>query len=146
MKNFTKHFVYWILPLLIMLPCIYIYFFNPFGLSWLIAPVINREFGVIENLQLALLAGIFLFAVKGFRRKKLKAEKYAYMLLGTAAVFCFLEEIDYGLHYYEYLAGITKEEVEYHILVQHCPILSCPITKALTVRSEEHTSELQSPI
>lgn len=119
MKNFTKHFIYWILPVLVVLPCILIYFFDFNGLARYIAPAINREFGIIENLQLALLVGIFIFSIKGIRRKKGKIEKYAWSILAFAAALCFFEEIDYGLHYFEYAQGKTKEQVDYQIVVQH---------------------------
>ena len=119
MKIFTKHFIYWILPVLVVLPCILIFFFNVNGLGKYIAPTFNREFGIVENLQLALLVGIFLFSIQGIRRKKHAVEKYAWSILAFAAALCFFEEIDYGLHYVEYFQGKTKEQVDYQIVVQH---------------------------
>jgi hypothetical protein len=110
-KNFKKHLIYWIAPSLVTLACILIFYFNWFGLSELIAPSVNREFGVIENIQHILLILIFFTAFKGFRIRNTKIEKYGYALIMAATVFMFLEEIDYGLHYYDHLTGkseITK--------------------------------------
>jgi hypothetical protein len=118
-EKFTKHLIYWILPLVLMLSFVFVYFYDIYGLAKLIAPRSNREFGLIENLQLLLIVGIFIIALSGLRNKKTKPEKYGYTLLFMAAAFCFLEEIDYGLHYYEYFAGKTREQVEYQILVEH---------------------------
>jgi hypothetical protein len=110
-KNFKTHLIYWIVPSAITLACILIFYFNWFGLSEFIAPSINREFGVIENIQNILLILIFITALKGFRTRNTKIEKYGYVLIMAATVFMFLEEIDYGLHYYDQLTGksaITK--------------------------------------
>jgi hypothetical protein len=101
----VKHFIYWILPLLIVLVCILIYFYDLLGMAAFIAPDINREFGMVENLQLVLLILIFLTALKGWRIKQTKSEKYGYLFLAIAAVFVFFEEIDYGLHFYDYFTG-----------------------------------------
>jgi hypothetical protein len=109
--SFKKHLIYWIAPSLVTLACILFFYFNWLGLSELIAPSINREFGIIENIQNILLILIFFTALKGFRTRNTKIEKYGYALIMAATVFMFLEEIDYGLHYYDHLTGkpgITK--------------------------------------
>ena len=104
-NNFKTHFIYWILPSVVTLSCILIFYLNFFGLSEIIAPEQNREFGIVENIQLLLLLMIFFLAVKGARTHKVKIEKYAYIFVAAATAFIFLEEIDYGLHYYDLLAG-----------------------------------------
>ena len=103
--SFKKHFIYWILPSGFTLACTLIYFYNLFGLEDFIAPKINREFGLIENVQLLLLILIFLRAIKGIRTREAKIEKYGFLLVAIVTAFMFLEEIDYGLHYYDYLTG-----------------------------------------
>ena len=110
-NNFKTHFIYWILPSVVTLCCILIFYLNLFGLSEIIAPEQNREFGIIENIQLLLLLMIFFLAVKGARLHKLKIEKYAYIAVAAATAFIFLEEIDYGLHYYDILTGRDKDNV-----------------------------------
>jgi hypothetical protein len=107
--GFKKHFIYWILPSIVTLSCTLIYFYNLFGLEDFIAPRVNREFGLIENIQLFLLILVFLIAVKGVRTRTEKIEKYGFMLVAILTVWMFLEEIDYGLHYYDLLTG--KKEI-----------------------------------
>jgi hypothetical protein len=108
-KSFEKHLIYWVAPSIITLACILIFYFNWFGLSELIAPPINREFGIIENIQNVLLILIFFTALKGFRIRNTKIEKFGYSLIMAATAFMFLEEIDYGLHYYDHLT--SKSEI-----------------------------------
>ena len=110
-NNFKTHFIYWILPSVVTLSCILVFYLNLFGLSEIIAPERNREFGIVENIQLLLLIMIFYLAVKGARTHKIKVEKYAYILVAAATAFIFLEEIDYGLHYYDILTGRNKDNL-----------------------------------
>ena len=109
--SFRQHFFYWILPSVVTLSCTLIYFYNLFGLEDFIAPRLNREFGLIENIQLVLLILIFITALKGVRLRRDKIEKYGFLAIAILTAWIFLEEIDYGLHYYDYLTGkdqITK--------------------------------------
>jgi len=101
--NFRSHFIYWLLPTVVTLGCILVFYLDPLGLSEIIAPEINREFGIAENIQLFLLILIFVYSVKGIRQRATQIEKYGYLLLSVATAFIFLEEIDYGLHYYDHL-------------------------------------------
>jgi hypothetical protein len=116
--TFKLHFIYWILPSAITLLCSIVYFLNPFNLAEVIAPDFNREFGLVENIQLALLVIIFCLSIKGFRSRTIKLEKYGFLLLAMATAFIFLEEIDYGLHYIEYFQGKTQAEVKYEMEVE----------------------------
>jgi len=113
-----KHVVYWILPLLLLLPCILLYFTDPQGTGKYIAPDINREFGIIENLQLIFIASIAITAVKGIKLSSIPKERYAWILITAFSVFVFLEEIDYGLHYYEYLTGKSSAQVYHEFVVE----------------------------
>lgn len=107
--SFRKHLIYWIIPSIVLLACILTFYLNWLGLSDVIAPPINREFGIVENIQNILLILIFFIALKGFRARKTKIEKYSYAIIMAITVFMFLEEIDYGLHYYDHLTG--REEI-----------------------------------
>ena len=110
-NNFKKHLLYWIFPSIVTLTCILTFYLNWLGLSDIIAPRINREFGVVENIQNILLILIFFSALKGTRTREAKIEKYGYAIIMAVTAFMFLEEIDYGLHYYDHLTGknqITK--------------------------------------
>jgi hypothetical protein len=110
-STFNDHLLYWIVPTFLMLLLIMTFYLNWFGLSEIIAPKINREFGIVENIQNILLILIFLLALKGFRTQEIRIEKYGYALIMVATVFMFLEEIDYGLHYYDYITGKRDDEV-----------------------------------
>jgi hypothetical protein len=109
--TFNNHLLYWIAPTIVMLFLILAFYLNWFGLSEVIAPKINREFGIIENIQNILLILIFLLALKGFRTREIKIEKYGYIIIMAATAFMFLEEIDYGLHYYDYIKGRQDDEL-----------------------------------
>jgi len=106
-----KHFVYWILPSLVIGASMCIYFFNVFGLSFFIAPAFNREFGFIENLQLFLILCIIVVVFRSYKKAKDKFIRLAYLLLTLGSIFIFLEEMDYGLHFYDYLSGETGVKI-----------------------------------
>ena len=89
---------------------------NYSGIRWmqfLISPPINREFGLLENLQLALILVMAITCFKGVLRKTQWLEKIGFSLLTLFSVFVFLEEIDYGLHFYEYFykGGVENKEM-----------------------------------
>lgn len=91
--------------------CMCIYFFDIFGLSFLIAPEYNREFGLIENIQLLILLAIMVLSYQQFRKANTSLLKSFFILMSIGSVFIFLEEIDYGLHYYDYFVGKTGEQL-----------------------------------
>ncbi|MBK3519112.1 hypothetical protein [Carboxylicivirga marina] len=100
-----KHFLYWILPLAILIPLITMYFS---GVKWameLVCPTVNWELGIVENLQLLVLLLIFIIGLIGIKRRKVRIEKAAMVLLSIFTAFVFLEEMDYGLHYVQYFTG-----------------------------------------
>lgn len=101
--TFSRHLLYWILPSAITLACIFIFFFDIFGMSKAIAPEFNREFGVVENLQLILLLIISFIAYKGIRTSTNKNARRVFRVIFGISVFMFLEEVDYGLHYIDYI-------------------------------------------
>ena len=106
--------IYLIVPALVSLALILAYFS---GLSWLQAlvspriagmhPDSSREFGLLENLQNLYLLAIVAVAACAVKRKTLRIEKAAFAALVLFSLLVFLEEIDYGLHHYEYSKGIT---------------------------------------
>ncbi len=101
-----------IIPACFNLLLLGLYYSGNASLQYLVAPQIEwmhhrswREFGLLEMLQNAfLLAIIVLFSVAAWRRHE-QLEK-AFFLIGAAIMlFLFLEEIDYGIHYYEFFSG-----------------------------------------
>ncbi|MFC1746618.1 hypothetical protein ACFL35_21680 [Candidatus Riflebacteria bacterium] len=98
-----RHFYYWILPGLITLPMVFLYFSGIPIAEELIAPAINRELGLLENAENIIIIAIIVVAIIGFRRKTIYVERAAFVFIALFSLFIFLEEIDYGLHYYEFL-------------------------------------------
>ncbi|MFT6167051.1 MAG: hypothetical protein ACJAV5_001739 [Vicingaceae bacterium] len=110
-RDKSTHFAYWQFPLLVV---ILLVFMNYSGIRWateLISPTLNREFGLLENLQLLLIATTFLYTVKAIGLKGYWFEKLAYLVLSLFFMVLFLEEIDYGIHYYQYfIRGIAEDK------------------------------------
>ena len=101
------HFRYWILPLLVLTPLLIMYFSGVHWAQELVCPSVNREFGIVENIQLLILLLIIIYSVIAVKKKKYIIEKIAFIFLTIISIFIFLEEIDYGLHYVKYFTGQT---------------------------------------
>ncbi len=108
MSKFRKHLIYWILPSIVVGLCMGIYFFDIFGMSYLIAPEFNREFGILENIQLLIIFAIILLSFNNSKKAKTKPIRFIFILILIGSIFIFLEEIDYGLNYYEYFSGTSN--------------------------------------
>ena len=94
----TRLLLYGVLPLLLVGGMVLGYH-SP--LRPLVAPDANKEFGLLENLQNAMLIGIALVAAAGFRRKQLQWERICLLVVAGGAIFMLLEETDYGLQFTE---------------------------------------------
>ena len=71
---------------------------------------VGREMGVLENLGNVCLLAIITMAVSGIKRKPLAWGKSLLVILALFSIFILLEEMDYGLHYYEYFMDIRADE------------------------------------
>ncbi|MGI9290583.1 MAG: hypothetical protein ACR2QG_04800 [Gammaproteobacteria bacterium] len=69
----------------------------------------QREFGLLENLQNLYLLTMMGLGAWAIRIKPYLLEKICGFLLMVFATFVFLEEIDYGLHWIEFLSDTPKE-------------------------------------
>ncbi|MFP6582249.1 MAG: hypothetical protein VCD00_06805 [Candidatus Hydrogenedentota bacterium] len=112
-----KRIWYIAVPILSALVMVLMYFSGIPVLRQIITPTIEgiygnsqREFGLLENLQNVLLLTMVIFAIRGAVRKEYLVERVAFGGLACFALFVFLEEIDYGLHFYEYARGIQSDE------------------------------------
>lgn len=108
-----KTVVYFVIPLGVTLMLVAMYFSGVPALQKIVTPRISgmspntaREFGLLENLQNVVLLAMLVMMVMGFRRKTTRIEKTGMAFLASFTLFVFLEEIDYGLHIYEYARGI----------------------------------------
>jgi hypothetical protein len=103
----SRHLFYWILPTLVSTGLVLAYFSGIEPLSNLVAPPLNREFGLLEHLQSAVLLITATGGVVGFRHAGNGVEKTISALVAAGAAFILLEEVDFGLHYWEYVFGET---------------------------------------
>ena len=112
--------VYFVLvPACINLLLIGLYFSGDQLAQYLVAPRIEwlnkrswREFGALEQLQnLFLLCVILLFLLQSLRRERI-VERLFFLAGSLMMGFLFLEEVDYGLHIYEYSLGYSLDEEE----------------------------------
>jgi len=108
----TEHIKFWALP---FFASVILILMNYSGIAWMqyiISPPINREFGLLENLQLLIILMMFRAAVKASFFKSNGWEKLGFGLLAVFAMLVFLEEVDYGLHYIEYFTNGGVEDKE----------------------------------
>ena len=105
--SLRQHFIYWLFPLLFICSLALAYFTGPRWLQNIVAPPINREFGLQENLEHLLILFIVLFSFLLFAREKKTFMKFIFLICFAGAAFLFLEEIDYGYHFINYYKGIS---------------------------------------
>lgn len=109
--------VFVLIPVVVTLVCLGLYFSGVPWMERLVAPSMDgmyvntwREFGLVENLQNLLLLATIAVTVTGLGRKPHLWERLLLGAIGLLALFVFLEEVDYGLHWYEWLRGIGADE------------------------------------
>lgn len=112
-----KILLYGVIPIGSTLVMIGMYFSGIPILRDIIAPNIpdiyansQRELGLLENLQNVVLICMFIITAMGIWRKPSLFEKVALAGIGCFTIFVLLEEMDYGLHYYEFLRGIKADD------------------------------------
>lgn len=117
-KALVRRFaVYGVIPLVLSIALIGMYFS---GISWLqqvvspafpgLYPDSNRELGLLENLQNVFLAVIVYTCLRGAWRKESVRERVFWGAAACFSLFVLLEEMDYGLHLYELLRGVSMTE------------------------------------
>ncbi|MFO7973722.1 MAG: hypothetical protein R6V12_03725 [Candidatus Hydrogenedentota bacterium] len=107
-----KVIIYLIVPIGVSLLLNIMYFSGNIVLQRIVVPNLPplplqdwREFGLLENLQHLLLLAIIMTAAYGTYRKRWKWERLGFALLSLGTLFVFLEEIDYGTVYHDYLTS-----------------------------------------
>ena len=98
----SAHFTYWQFPLIVSVVLVFMNYSGIRVFTELVSLDINREFGLLEHLQLLLIATAFVYLTKAIRQKEFWFEKLTYGVLSLFFLVLLLEEIDYGIHYYEY--------------------------------------------
>lgn len=104
-KQAVNNLKYWIIPLLVLVPLMIMYFSNVKWAQELVCPSVNWELGIVENLQILLLIMMLIISVIAVFRKKNAIEKVLFSFLSVFALFVLLEEIDYGAHFLRYFKG-----------------------------------------
>lgn len=113
-----KVFWYFVLPLAVTGSLLAMYFSGVRLLETLIsAPYFEeigmasrREFGLVENLQNLILLGMIGVALWAVFKHPDRPVKVLMGFVALCTTVLFLEEIDYGLHLYEYFASVPPEE------------------------------------
>lgn len=106
-----RHFVYWMLPTLVVSTFVAFYFSGNQYLELLIAPY-NREYGLMENTQHLLILCIGVSAILGYRRATHAVERWGFAGIAVLSFLVFGEEISWGYHYVHSLTGIRMFPVE----------------------------------
>jgi len=100
-----KLLIYLIIPILISLSFVWGYFSGDLDIQELVAPRINREYGILENLQNLILLALIFLTVYGLIRKRFRFERVILVCVLAGSIFLLLEEMDYGRNHYRYLIG-----------------------------------------
>ncbi len=113
--------LYVFIPLSINLLLVSLYFSGNTFCQHLISPVIEglpfrswREFGLLEQLQNLFILIIVVLFIRAALQNELRLEKVFFATGAALFFFLFLEEIDYGLHFYSYLTGNSSETGNYN--------------------------------
>lgn len=110
-----NHWRYWIAPSLVLGAMLAIHFSEVPILASILAPRFNRELGLLENLQHALLLVILTITALRARRASATRERLLFGVVAAAATFMFLEEVDYGSHWWHALHGRGDDYVPFSV-------------------------------
>ena len=109
----SRWMIYLVIPLGVSTVLIAMYFSGVPLLQHIVTPEFeglhpdsNREFGLLENLQNVCLLIMVITAGIAVRNKESRLEKAAFLGIALFSLFVFLEELDYGLHFYEMAFGV----------------------------------------
>ena len=82
-----------------------VYFSGIPFLEEIMSPERNREYGLLENLQLLLILGSVGISIYALFKKTAALPKWMYVASAFLFFIIFLEEMDYGAHFKEYFTG-----------------------------------------
>ena len=105
---------YVLLPAAVSLALMGLYFSGIGALQAIIVPKIPglqpyswREFGALEMLQNLVLLALIVLLIRSLRQARANALRAGLVVALAVTAFVLLEEIDYGLHFSEWLSGST---------------------------------------
>lgn len=103
--SWRSHLAVWLGPTVYATALVLMFFSGVPLLREIVAPAFSREFGLLESSQaLVLLVAIGVAAV-GLRRAAAITDRAGFLLLSAVFLLLFLEEINYGEHYWKWLNG-----------------------------------------
>lgn len=104
--------LYGALPLAFGLLLVAFYFSSNELLQTLASPAMQREFGLIENLQNLILLGAIALCWRTAREVE-SSPAWAWRLASLFCLLLLLEEIDWGDHYWSLMTGFERPEGEH---------------------------------
>lgn len=113
MTEMRRQLVFFVVvPVLLYALLMGLYFSGVYGLQQIVAPTLEglsrniwREFGLLEQLQNIFLLVVIFFLLKAAITRENVLDKVCFFGGTLVFVFLFLEEIDYGIHFYEAWTG-----------------------------------------
>jgi hypothetical protein len=102
----SQHFYYWVLPLIAGWTFTAMYFSGVAWMQELVAPTYDREFGLLENLDALLIVCTLFVLIRTAFLPMRPAFRVAVVLACLVTALMVLEEVDYGLHWIEWMKGI----------------------------------------
>ncbi|MCW5515666.1 hypothetical protein [Muriicola sp. Z0-33] len=110
-----EHLYYWVIPITVLSILMIFYFSKIPALVEFVCPKENWEWGILENIQLVIIFCILIFAFRSFLKSEDSILKVGFLFISLFAVFVFLEEIDYGEHFAQFLGGEKEEFLSKYI-------------------------------
>jgi len=105
--------LYGVAPLSLGLLFIALYFSGVGLLQSIASPASQREFGLIENVQNLLLLSATVLCWRATRSEDDRTWRWLWRLATFACMVLFMEEIDWGDHYWSALSGSERPAGEY---------------------------------
>ncbi len=120
-----KHLVFWGLPTIYALVVMGLYFSGVHALIDWVTPRTttlpwsdygNRELGILENAQHLLLLITIFIIIRALFQATVWMQRLAMLVALSILLFMFLEEIDYGSHFWDFItaAAVFEGDVNYH--------------------------------
>ena len=113
--SMPAHLVYWIFPTTVVAALMAMHFSGHPTLGGILAPRFNRELGLLENLQHAILLVVLALAATRARRATARLERAVFAVVAAGAAFMFLEEVDYGTHWWNAIHGRGDDYVPFSV-------------------------------
>ena len=85
----SNRFAYWVLPLVVGAVLVFMNYSGIYVLTQIVSPDVNREFGLLEHLQLVLIAITLVYSIKAIPTKEFWLEKLGYIFMSLFLFYYF---------------------------------------------------------